>query len=106
MHKHHSTLIYNRYRVASYSISLSPPQSWTYTFTLVRESSQPPFSSIQHIPNAEQMDDWEDYQALSKGVKTPLIEVTKRPTGIGGLRLQSEIEKAERDSGYFSVSPI
>ncbi|KAG8528909.1 uncharacterized protein KY384_006598 [Bacidia gigantensis] len=92
------------YRVTNYSIRLSPPNEWTYIFTLAREEAQAPLSTITHIPTPEQMDDWEDYQAMGRQpLKTPQYEVARIHTGMGGLKFVDEKDANERDSGYFSL---
>ncbi|KAL9580212.1 MAG: hypothetical protein Q9203_006394 [Teloschistes exilis] len=50
------------YRVAGYSVKLEN-DSWRYVFHMKREDDQESLEKVLTIPNADQLDDWEDYEA-------------------------------------------
>ena len=55
---------YESYRVVSFSVHLSPPDTWHTAFTLSRINDQPSLLPALHIPTSDQLDDWKDYQRL------------------------------------------
>ena len=118
------------YRLISYSVHLSPPNSWTYTFTLHRENDQTSLASILHIPNSEQYDDWETFTSLrstdlendakdieesvpnsmerlerfvrTKTIMSGIMEEIEEERGRTPLRTPA-IKRGDAESGYFSL---
>ncbi|CAD6574376.1 MAG: hypothetical protein ASARMPREDX12_006570 [Alectoria sarmentosa] len=98
------------YRILSFSVRLSPPNTWHTAFTLSRLPTQPSLLQALHIPTSDQLDDWKDYQRLKlvdRGDDFAVLrEILAQPQGAGeelddGDGMNNGRHGSE-DSGYFS----
>ena len=105
-----NTRYHHSYRITSFSVHLSPPNTWHTAFTLSRIPSQPSLLPALQIPTSDQLDDWRDYQRLKlidRGDDFAMLhEILAQP-----LRADEEIGEAysrndgrhgSQDSGYYS----
>lgn len=94
------------YRILSFSVHLSPPDTWHTAFTLARISSQPSILPILQIPHSDQLDDWKDYQRLrliDRGDDFEMLrEILAHPQRAGEGDGISDGRHGSEDSGYFS----
>lgn len=106
------TQCYHSYRVTSFSVHLSPPNTWHTAFTLSRIDAQPSLLPALHIPTSDQLDDWRDYQRLKlidRGDDFAMLhEMLAQPVetpdevGGGGAYNLKDGRQGSEDSGYFS----
>ena len=82
------------YRILSFSVQLSPPDTWHTSFTLSRIISQPSLLPALHIPTSDQLDDWKDYQRLK------LIDDGDDFAMLHEILAQGEMVEEEMGDGY------
>ena len=96
------------YRILSFSVHLSPPNTWHTTFTLSRTATQPPLLPALSIPTSDQLDDWKDYQRLKLIDRGDDFEMLREmfagpsPATGGGDDVVTDRRHGSEDSGYFS----
>ncbi|KAL9584001.1 MAG: hypothetical protein Q9212_002384 [Teloschistes hypoglaucus] len=91
------------YRVAGYSVKLEK-ESWRYNFHMKREAGQESLEKALTIPNADQLDDWEDYEAgptysPDEEIVEDLCEGTEEEMQRPGVK------KEVINGGYFTQNP-
>lgn len=97
------------YRIFSFSVHLSPPNTWYTAFTLTRLKTQPSLLFALHIPTSDQLDDWKDYQRLKlidRGDDFAILREMLAQPGEGEEtsegRGMNDVRHGSEDSGYFS----
>lgn len=94
------------YRILSFSVHLSSPNTWHTAFTLARISDQPSLLHALQIPTSDQLDDWKDYQRLKlidRGDDFAMLrEILAQPQGVGEGDAINDGRHGSEDSGYFS----
>lgn len=94
------------YRILSFSVHLSPPNTWHTAFTLSRLPTQPSLLEALHIPTSDQLDDWKDYQRLKivdRGDDFAMLrEILSRGEEMGDGEGLNDGRHGSEDSGYFS----
>lgn len=93
----------NRYRVVGYSVKLEK-DSWRYIFHMKREAGQESLEKALTIPNADQLDDWEDYEAGP--TYSPDEEIVEELCeGMEEEMQRTGVEKEGITGGYFTRHP-
>ncbi|KAL8686864.1 MAG: hypothetical protein Q9218_006808 [Villophora microphyllina] len=101
---------YDGYSVKLDNSSEDDESPWRYTFHLKREPGQESIDKALTIPNAAQLDDWNDYKAGPTCSPTEgLVEDICKGFEEQMEQAAAETQNAERigsiDSGYFSANP-
>ena len=101
------------YRVMGYGVKSSyemetKSYNWRYTFHLKREPGQEGMQKSLAVPNADQLDDWQDYIGGPTYSPEEML-VEEIDEGMGQLDEKTTSRAEERhdsiDSGYFSPDP-
>lgn len=98
------------YRVLSFSVHLSQPNTWQTAFTLSRLPTQLSLLHALHIPTSDQLDDWKDYQQLKlvdRGEDFEMLRDMLAQRGGAGEEVGdggglNDERHGSVDSGYFS----
>ena len=93
------------YRILSFSVYLSPPNTWHTAFTLSRVPTQPSLLSALQIPTSDQLDDWKDYQRLKLidgGDDFAMLREILASEATGDVDSRDDGRHGSEDSGYFS----
>ena len=93
------------YRILSFSVHLSSPNTWHTAFTLSRVPTQPSLLSALQIPTSDQLDDWKDYQRLKLidgGDDFAMLREILASEATGDIESRDDRRHGSEDSGYFS----
>lgn len=98
------------YRILSFSVHLSQPNTWQTAFTLSRLPTQLSLLHALHIPTSDQLDDWKDYQRLKlvdRGEDFEMLRDMLAQRGGAGEEMGdggglNDERHGSVDSGYFS----
>ena len=93
------------YRILSFSVHLSPPDTWHTAFTLSRLDTQPSLLPALQIPTSDQLDDWKDYQRLKLidgGDDFAMLREILASEATGDTESRDDGRHGSEDSGYFS----
>ena len=93
------------YRILSFSVHLSPPNTWHTAFTLSRVPTQPSLLSALQIPTSDQLDDWKDYQRfklIDGGDDFAMLREILASEVTGDMESRDDGRHGSEDSGYFS----
>ena len=93
------------YRILSFSVHLSPPNTWHTAFTLSRVPTQPSLLSALQNPTSDQLDDWKDYQRLKLidgGDDFAMLREILASEATGDVESRDDGRHGSEDSGYFS----